>query len=225
MAVKSTVRHPLKVSSSEEALADHLASRILNGELGPGEPLREQQLVDEYGVGRYTVRAALRRLTQDGLVKHEPNRGASVFQFTPADIQEIYWLRGILEEGAARSLAEQGIRPVEAERELRRFQSLRGNAPWRDVVDVDMALHEALVSAAGSPRMDRVFRSLSTEMRFCIMQLRPFYPTPSVLAEEHRELLDAIATGDGDSAALAIRDHLRRASDDITTERVREALP
>ena len=213
-------RHSLRLASSEEALAEHLARRIFEGELAPGEPMREQQLVDEYGVGRYTVRAALKRLANDGLVTHQPNHSASVVQFDIADVQEIYWLRQMLEEGVARWLAENRIRPVEAERELLRFQSLLPDAPWRSVVEVDMALHAALISAAGSPRLDRLYRSLSTEMQFGIMQLRSLYPSPSALAVEHKELLDAVGSGNGEMAAAAIREHLTRASDAITVERV-----
>ncbi len=212
----------LQIPSSDRALADDLVARILNGEVKPGDPLREQQLADEYSVGRYTVRAALQRLAHDGLVKLEPHRGATVSKFTAGDIREIYWVRGMIEEGAAYALAERGIRPLAAERELARFESLPDDAPWRSVVDIDLAFHQALVSALASGRLDRVFRSLAREMRFCIMQLRPFYPTPAVLAHEHRQLVEAIATGVGETAAAAVRRHLDEAADDITTEHPRE---
>lgn len=212
----------LQIASSDRALADDLVARILNSEVKPGEALREQQLSDEYSVGRYTVRAALQRLAHDGLVKLEPHRGATVSRFTADDIREIYWVRGIIEEGAAYTLAERGIRPLAAERELGRFESLADDAPWRSVVDIDLAFHQALVSALASSRLDRMFRSLSREMRFCIMQLRPFYPTPSVLALEDRELVEAIASGSGEIAGAAVRKHLKEAADDITTEHPRE---
>lgn len=214
---ETIVRRQLHLASSDRALADDLVVRILNGDVTPGEPLREQQLADEYGVGRYTVRAALQRLAHDGLIRIEPHRGATVSKFTPDDIREIYWLRSMLEEGVACALAERGIRPVAAERELARFEALPDEASWRSVVEIDLALHRALVSAVGSARLDRLFRSLSREMSFCIMQLRPFYPTPSVLAKEHRLLLEVIATGDGDAAGAAVREHLTQAAEDITT--------
>ena len=217
MPLKATVRREIHVASSDKALADELGGRILNGELRPDDPLREQQLVDEYGVGRYTVRAALQRLAHDGLVRLEAHRGATVSKFTADDIREIYWLRGTIEEGAGRALAERAIRPEAAERELRRFESLSDDSSWRSAVEIDIAFHQALVSAVGSDRLDLVFRSLSREMRFCIMQLEPFYSTPSVLANEHRQLLESIASGNGETAAVAIRDHMSRASDDATT--------
>ena len=218
----TVVRRQLHLASSDRALADDLVVRILNGDLAPGEPLREQQLVDEYGVGRYTVRAALQRLAHDGLIRIEPHRGATISKFTLDDIREIYWLRSMIEEGAACTLAERGLRPMAAERELARFESLPDNSSWRSVVEIDLALHRALVSAVGSSRLEHVFRSLSREMSFCIMQLRPFYPTPSVLAQEHSRLLEAIASGNGEKAAAAVKKHLAQAADDIATEHQRD---
>jgi DNA-binding GntR family transcriptional regulator len=215
-------RRQLQIASSDRALADDLQARILNGEITPGEPLREQMLSDEYGVGRYTVRAALQRLAHDGFVKLEPHRGATVSRFTADDIREIYWIRGMMEEGVAVAMAERGIRPVAAERELAKFESLPDDAPWRTVVDMDMALHQALVSSLGSSRLDSVFRSLSREMRFCLMQLRPFYPTPSVLAHEHRKLIDAIASGNRDRAASVVRQHLDQAAEVIANDHPKE---
>lgn len=216
--VSGTGQRQLEIASSDRALADDLVTRILKSEVKPGDALREQELADEYRVGRYTVRAALQRLARDGLVKIERHRGATVSTFTADDIREIYWVRSILEEGAASTLAERGIRPLAAELELARFESLPDEAPWRSVVDIDLAFHQALVSALASGRLDRIFQSLSREMRFCIMQLRPFYPTPSVLAHEHRQLVQAIATGSGETAAAAVRQHLKAAADNITTE-------
>lgn len=206
-----------RLTSSEEALAEHLATRIFDGDWLPGAPLREQQLADDYQVGRYTVRAALRRLVNDGLLAHHPNRGTTVMEFSSTDIEEIYSLRELFEEGVARLLANRGIWPAAAERELRDFESLPADVSWHRVVEVDVAFHTALVAATDNQRLDRAYRSITTEMRFCVMQLRPFYPSPTSLAEEHKELLEAIASGDEDVAATAVREHLAQAIEHITS--------
>ena len=52
-----------------------------------GAPLRELELADAYDVSRHTLRAALRELAQDGLVRIEPNRGATVARLDEADMQ------------------------------------------------------------------------------------------------------------------------------------------
>ncbi|MEA2126999.1 MAG: hypothetical protein QOI80_3781, partial [Solirubrobacteraceae bacterium] len=53
-------------------LAATLRRRILDGELAPGAPLREQHLAAESGLARHTVRAALRALAAEGIVTVEP---------------------------------------------------------------------------------------------------------------------------------------------------------
>src|ERR671924_53620 len=63
-------------TSTVDALADALRREILDGELPAGARLRERELCEAYGVARHSLRAALRSLASDGLVRIEPHRGA-----------------------------------------------------------------------------------------------------------------------------------------------------
>jgi DNA-binding GntR family transcriptional regulator len=210
------VHRELNAVSTVEALAADLAERILGGELPPGTALREIGLAEEYRVGRHTVRAALQRLGHQGLVRQERNRGASVPHLTDSDVRDLYLLRSLIEAAVVRHLAEQRIRPLQAEGALRAFESLEEGTPWAKVVEADLAVHRALVAAAGSPRLDRLYDPLAAEMRLCMAQLRPFYQSPRELAEEHEEVLRAIASHDGDAAAEVMRRHLAMAVSDLT---------
>ena len=69
---------PLHPASTVDQLAAVLRERILDGDLEPGRRLIERELVEAYDVARHTLRAALRRLESEGLVRVEPNRGARV---------------------------------------------------------------------------------------------------------------------------------------------------
>ena len=80
---------PLRRASTVDQLADLLRARILDGDLPPGRRLVERQLVETYDVARHTLRAALRRLEGEGLVRVEPNRGASVAALSPEDLARI----------------------------------------------------------------------------------------------------------------------------------------
>ena len=68
--------------STVDAVAASLRTRILDGDLPPGERLREIELTEGYGVARHSLRAALRQLQAEGLVTIEPNRGARVAELT-----------------------------------------------------------------------------------------------------------------------------------------------
>jgi hypothetical protein len=78
-----------------------VAIGILEGELAPGERLRERDLTERHGVARHSVRAALRALRADGLVTIEPHRGARVASLDQSGLRSLFELRTALELEAA----------------------------------------------------------------------------------------------------------------------------
>ena len=76
-----------------DALTQALRRRILDGDLAPGTPLREEALSREYDVARHSLRSALRTLQGEGIVQIEPNRGARVKSLSPEDVRGLSELR------------------------------------------------------------------------------------------------------------------------------------
>ena len=87
----------LERPSTAQLLAADLRREILDGSPAAGERLRERELVERYGVARHTLRAALRQLAGEGLVRIEPHRGATVARLGPEDVRWLYELRAALE--------------------------------------------------------------------------------------------------------------------------------
>jgi DNA-binding GntR family transcriptional regulator len=77
---------------------------IVSGQIKPGDKLVEMSLADRYGVSRTPIREALRRLEQDGLVQRTGRR-LRVRLHRPDEILDIYDVRIVLEEAAARAAA------------------------------------------------------------------------------------------------------------------------
>ncbi|MGH3390145.1 MAG: FCD domain-containing protein, partial [Actinomadura sp.] len=91
------------------------------------------------------------------------------------------------------------------------LQALVAAARKRDRVamsDADQAFHEVLVSASGSPRLERMAQTLLVEARMCLTALQEKYPEPADLVEEHRKLVDAIADGDEIRLLRLIEEHM-----------------
>ena len=86
-------------------------------------------------------------------------------------------------------------------------------------MEADLGFHHALARAVGSPRLERLYLSMSGEIRLCIAQLRPAWAGPTAMAGEHRELLDVIERGDVDAAVARMTAHLERAVRDLTQPR------
>jgi DNA-binding GntR family transcriptional regulator len=178
--------------STVDAIAAALRKRILDGALGPGERLRELELAASYGVARHSLRAALRALAAEGLVTIEPNRGAAVARLTAADAAALFELRTALElEAAHLALARGGGRLPPPVRDAVRMMAAvcaQPAPPWSSVVDAHDAVHSALVSASGSPRIERAYAALAGELRLFVTQLRPSWSLER-MAEHHERLL------------------------------------
>ena len=201
---------PLRRASTVDQLADLLRARILDGDLEPGRRLVERELVEAYDVARHTLRAALRRLEVDGLVRVEPNRGASVTALGPDDLAALFALRLALEREAAHLALERGggrLPPSvhDAARALDRIAGRRGTA-WKDVAAAHHHVHEALVDAAGAPRIERAYAALSTELDLFLSQLRPVW-TRARLGPDHLALVSDLERDGPD----VLREHMAAA--------------
>ena len=81
---------------------------MVGGTYAPGAQLKEEHLARELEISRTPIRAALKRLVDDGLATADPNRGVRVAEWTEFDIEETFELRGLLEAHAAELAARRG---------------------------------------------------------------------------------------------------------------------
>ena len=195
-------------TSTIDSAASIIRRRILDGALGPGARLPEEQTSTELGVSRHTLRAALRQLVSEGLLRHEAHRGVHVPVLTPADVSDVFRIRRMIELDAIEEIALVGNVPAGATSAVDDMEALGPAAGWHQVVEQDMRFHWALVEAAGSPRIARTYAAIHAEIAYCLVQLRPHYDRPAQVAKEHRELLAAIVARDGELAVVRMRAHL-----------------
>jgi DNA-binding GntR family transcriptional regulator len=199
----------LKRASIVDTLADALRSRILSGDLAPGAPLREEALSTTYDVSRHTLRAALRALAGEGLIRIVPNRGAAVTRLAATDLVPLFELRAALEVEACRLTLDRnnGTLPATVHDRLAALvRACRSNgSEWREVADAHAKFHEALVAGARSPRIEDAYRRLATELNLFLAQLRPVWSRRRMI-DHHRSLvLELETTGD----VSALRYHLK----------------
>jgi DNA-binding GntR family transcriptional regulator len=189
-----TGRLALQRVSTVDAIAAALRTRILDGELGAGERLRELELAEAYGVARHSLRAALRSLAAEGLVTIAQNRGASVARLTADDVGALFELRTALELEAARLALERNDgrlpKPVHDAVRLMAAVCAQPDPPWSAVVDAHDQVHGALVAAAQSPRIARAYAALAGEMRLFVIQIKPRWSLERMAAHHERLLAD-----------------------------------
>jgi DNA-binding GntR family transcriptional regulator len=199
---------PLQRTSTVDALAAALRREILDGRLTPGARLRERELCDAYGVARHSLRAALRSLATEGLVRIEPHRGARVARLTGDDVRWLYELRAALELEAAHLALERngGRLPAGVHEALARLEAACRTDSWSAITEAHAGLHGAIVAAAGSPRIAAAHAALSGEMRLFLLALRPHVPAAE-LAADHAALVRGLER----EGPAVLRDHLLRA--------------
>ncbi len=180
---------PLARSTTVDAIADALRADILEGDPPAGAPLREEHLAAAYGVARHTLRAALRALAAEGLVRIEPHRGARVATLDAADLTGLAELRIALETEAARLALERhgGRLPEAVHRAQDRLATACADPAFAPIAEAHEALHHELVRASGARRIVAAHRALGGELRLFLTRLRPAWDGD--LAGEHARLL------------------------------------
>lgn len=198
-----------------ELTLDKLRDAIVQGYFPPGARLVERTLCDELGVSRTIVREVLRHLETEGLVEVVARQGPIVAQLNPAQVSEIYELRGLLEANAARACAEQA--PPELVKRLRDIRK-KTEAAFKtedlaSVLEYTERFYETLFEAAQRTVSLGVVKTLNAR----INRLRALtIAMPGRSAEANREMnkmLDAIERRDGDAAFAASIAHIRRTAE------------
>jgi DNA-binding GntR family transcriptional regulator len=191
-----------------EQVKDILLHRIASGALKPGERLVETRIAAELGTSQAPVREALRDLELLRMVESEPFRGARVRAFGDAELIEVYPVRAVLEELAAREatrLLDGDVTILEGEVEAMRAAAKRGDI--NALVRHDIAFHRLMVEAAGNPVLEQCWKSLGVEGRITI-SLYGTYVEPEDAAERHVPILEAIRSRKPAAAAREARKHV-----------------
>lgn len=190
-----------------------LRASVRNGRFPPGRMLQEVQLAEQLGVSRTPVREALTRLASDGLVTTD-GRSFVVPSLTLSEVDDIYEVRMLVEPEA-----------------LRRVAALTANsdsrAPIMAALDASIAAHKAgdkqafmeanaryrlaWLSLVPNPRLVHVVELYADHVQHLRALTLDSAKVRNVVLGGLKRIAKALAAGDGDAAALAMRDHLMEA--------------
>jgi DNA-binding GntR family transcriptional regulator len=193
-----------------EYACQHLRDAIANGVYMPHQRLIEAEVTQALGVSRATLRAALIRLQQEGLVEIEVNRGARVRAFSLEDAVAVLLVREVL-EGLAAVLAADRATPDD-------FRALRGVvAEMKEALAVDDVrrygalngrFHKIILDAAGNEIVQRFLGSLQYPLiRYQFGSILVPGRKDASLAE-HQEILAALESRDKETLERVARRHV-----------------
>lgn len=199
--------------SLEEQVYLALEEAIIAGEYKKGDSLTEMSLSKKLGVSRTPIRAALARLSKEGLVEISPNRGAVVVGVTDEDLSDVYRIRirleGLASAMAATRMSDEEKGELLETLELSEFYLGKGDT--EKLKELDTAFHKIVYKASGS----RMICSILSDLHQNIRSYRKLSLTVPCRLEksikEHRDIYNAIASGDADEADRLTSDHIERA--------------
>lgn len=200
----------LQSSSLPMLMQEEIERLIMTGELPVGSRINESELSQRFNTSRGPIREALRALEEAGLVRNEKNRGVFVREIAFEEADEIYELREALEEVIGRRVAL-AIKPDGIERLRAMLDAMRSAAHAQDVeqyAQLNLQFHEILLDTAGSKKLTETYKRLVKELHLFRMRALDSGGGLRVSADEHRAIVDAIASGNPDVAGQALRQHV-----------------
>lgn len=192
-----------------------LRRAIVTLELKPGEILDKGAICERLGVSRFPVSEAMARLQAEGLVDIMPQRGTMVSRVKIADVVEFMLIRKALEGEAIRVLMAH--RPEGVLEELEGVlddQAIAAKKSDHEMFhNLDVRFHEILFEAMHFGRIRAIIESARANLtrgRLLILDRRRLQVTQA----EHKDIVDAIASGNTADAVASMRLHI----DNVTAE-------
>jgi len=196
---------------ASQRVADYLRKAILDGDIRPGQRVRQAMVAERFGASRLPVREALRMLEAEGLIENEANKGARVPLLDMGEVDIIYQMRERLEPLALSQsiphLTTGNIRSLEQIQD-----AIETNTDVPGFLRLDREFHLLTYSGCHFDQLT----SMVTRMWNSTQHYRRIFVSTSgpgrmwVINSEHRLLLDAIARQDITDAERYLSGHIRR---------------
>lgn len=202
----------LVLNSLHDEVAARLRDRIFSGELVPGSFIDEPALCAQLSISRTPLREALKVLTAEGLLRHEPRRGCFVSQITEQDLDDIFPVIALLEgrcaHEAARNATDADLQALEQlhERLQRSAQAKR----ITEYYEANFAIHEAIIVLANNRWLAQVIGDLRKIVKLARLQQLHAPGRLEQSLSEHMAVYAALKARDAEGAEAAMRTHLTR---------------
>ena len=214
MATRKSNSPATPLPIGQDVVLEELRRRIVEQDLPPGAPLREQALAGEFQVSRARIRDTFGILEERGLIERIPNRGAVVTRLEIDQIEELFEVREVLEAQAVRLATEKAQ-----------------TAAWRDLIELfgdgmakklakhDLDAYEDAIhvfrqrcfEAADNQVLSDLLDSLYDRTRVLIRRLILVPGRAEEGMYQHREILEAMQAGKAAKAERLKRQNIQSA--------------
>jgi DNA-binding GntR family transcriptional regulator len=193
---------------------DKLRAAIAAGRFKPGEKLTERHLCELTGVGRTSIREALRQLEAEGLVTVHPHRGPVVRSIGPEEARQLYAVRALLEGYAGRQAAILRDEKIteELDATVDRFEAAAASGDNSSLIKAKTDFYAALLRGCGNKIAEQMLTLLHN--RITLLRTTSMRQTGRLphSVSELRAICAAIKKGDAAKAEALCVAHIEAAS-------------
>lgn len=201
---------PTEGNAAPKDAYDLILDAIDRGIYAPGSRLLETDLAQRLGVSRTPVREALRRLETQGVVVHEPRRGAVVATLDYSQMGELYAVREALEAMAAK-LAARHATPEEVDVLSEMVAEERGMTTGSDLARANKRFHRQLHFCAHNRFLNRTLEHIRRSLVLLAGTTLAHKARADQSTAEHAAIVEAIQRRDEAAAEEIARKHISNA--------------
>jgi GntR family transcriptional repressor for pyruvate dehydrogenase complex len=227
---------PIARRKTYELVADQLIAQISSRTLSPGDVLPpERELVEAYGVGRSSVREALRMLESRGLISSRGNGAFTVAEWrnplnqslglliaaAEGDLHDLFEVRRILEGGAAALAAARRTEEHLAALHAAVADMEENLGDEGRYIDADVSFHLTVAEATGNRVALHLMHAIRNQLQDAFGTVYHIPGSPERSLAQHREIAGAIALRRPDEARERMHEHIGRVENEID----RSAVP
>lgn len=206
-----TLLRGIKKTTYSEQVVDYIKQSLLNGELMPGDQIKEVEFSQKLGISRAPIREAMQQLVREGLVQSQPQKGKYISALTSKEIMDSYFTGGVLEGAAVAQVlslyTSEDFRVMEdLVGEMRRM--VTPGADPEQFVPLDNAFHAILFSRVDNELVIELCRRACQGIsKFLLYKFWVKVYTPQEFYDRHHAIFKAMKGGDALEVESVIRGH------------------
>jgi GntR family transcriptional regulator, transcriptional repressor for pyruvate dehydrogenase complex len=214
-----------------EQVMDQIKDLIASGQLQPHDKIpTETELAQMFGIGRSSVREAIKIFQYLGILEASPRKGTFVCDYTNVSTEALTWsillrkndifelvgLREVIEANAVETLTGKvaadpdGTRPIIdlLHGVIARMQRAVAASSIEEIVEADYEFHRLVIGSCDNTLFSNIYDTLRAFMQEEIRKTNLLDSARSELVPEHQAILTGIASGDGERALAAFTAHI-----------------
>lgn len=193
----------------KDQVVAHVYQLLLNGELGPGDQLKESLLAAQMGISRAPIREAMKELIMNGLVDYRPQVGNFIPVLSPKQIIDSYTTRGVLEgyaimETRDRFSTEELDKLDDLVQQMERYAEKSNH---KMVVETGGEFHDLLISKSNNVQLLEYTDRLSLKLHVLFYKHWGRLYTPAEIGSRHQAIVESVKLKDAVQIEQVVRQH------------------